>query len=205
MIGKLTGVVDLIQDDFLIIDVNSVGYKVFCSSKTLDRLDCNNSKISLYIETIVREDSITLFGFNSLKEQACFNTLCKVSGVGSKVAQKIMGISDVDEIILAIVNEDKDIFCRAPGVGSKVALRIITELQNCSMVKEFDNIKLTSDKINIDSIGDKQIIKDSIVALEGLGYQKSLVKNIVLDIFKEKPHLTLESVITESLKKINKF
>lgn len=205
MIGKLTGVVDLIQDDFLIIDVNSVGYKVFCSSKTLDRLDCNNSKISLYIETIVREDSITLFGFNSLKEQACFNTLCKVSGVGSKVAQKIMGISDVDEIILAIVNEDKDIFCRAPGVGSKVALRIITELQNCSMVKGFDNIKLTSDKINIDSIGDKQIIKDSIVALEGLGYQKSLVKNIVLDIFKEKPHLTLESLITESLKKINKF
>lgn len=205
MIGKLTGIVDLIQDDFLIIDVNGVGYKVFCSSKTLDRLEYANSKISLYIETVVREDSITLFGFKNLKEQTCFNTLCKVSGVGSKVAQKIMGIADVDEIVLAIVNEDKDIFCRAPGVGSKVALRIITELQNCSMVKGFDSIKLTSDKINVDDINNKQIITDSIIALEGLGYQKSLVKNIVLNIFKEKPHLTLESVITESLKKINNF
>ena len=208
MIGKLTGFVDIVSDDYLILNVNDVGYKVYCSTKVLSKIQNIKEKISLFIETIVREDSITLFGFLEESEQECFNLLCKVSGVGNKVSLKIMSIADVDEIFSAIVNENKDLFCRASGVGSKVALRIIHELKNNQAIKNFDNIKVvTTNDINVNDINidNKAIIKDTILALEGLGYQKNVIYNIVVDIVNRSPHLTLESVITESLKKINNF
>lgn len=207
MIGKLSGIIDSIYEDYIILDVNGVGYRVFCSSKTLNT-DINvGSKIIFYIETVVKEDSITLFGFKTIKEKDCFNTLCKVSGVGNKMALKIMSIADVDEIIKGIIMSDKNLFCKAPGVGSKVALRIITELQNSSFVRGYENIKFTKTLNNdINSKNDNnQIVLDAISALEGLGYQKSHVRGIIMNILSEKPYLTLESIITESLKKINNF
>lgn len=207
MIGKLSGTIDSIYEDYIILDVNGVGYRVFCSSKTLNT-DINvGSKIIFYIETVVKEDSITLFGFKTIKEKDCFNTLCKVSGVGNKMALKIMSVADVDEIIEGIIISDKNLFCKAPGVGSKVALRIITELQNSSFVRGYENIKFTKTLNNdINSKNDNnQIVLDAISALEGLGYQKSHVRSIIMNILSEKPYLTLESIITESLKKINNF
>ena len=201
MIGKLKGIIDTIALEYIILDVNGVGYKIFCSNKILDGIKTSEN-ITLFIETIVKEDSITLFGFLKQEEQDCFNMLCKVSGVGPKVALKIMSINNVDDIISAIVNDDKNVFCRASGVGSKVALRIINELK--SSVKNFGNINLSiNDKENI-SVGNN-IMKDAISALEGLGYQKNYIQSIVQSVLKERPDLTLESVITESLKKINKF
>lgn len=207
MIGKLSGTIDSIYDDYLILDVNGVGYRVFCSSKLLSADISVGSKATFYIETIVKEDSITLFGFKNPREKECFNTLCKVSGVGNKVALKIMGVAEIDEVISGIVNSDKNIFCRAPGVGSKVALRIITELQNSSLVKGYDNMKFVSslEKNRTFENDNRQVILDAISALEGLGYQKSYVRNIVISITTEKPYLTLESIVTESLKKINNF
>ncbi len=206
MIGKLTGFVEIETEDFIILNVNDVGYKIFCSAKVLNILHNNKNKISLLIETIVKEDSITLFGFNTIEEQECFNTLCKVSGVGPKVALKIMSISTPNEIIAAIVNNDSKVFCRASGIGPKVAVRIIHELQNSQMVKGFDGIKNINIIDSTEEIKDNQkIIDDAILALEGLGYQKNTIRNIVVKIVIDKPYLTLESVITESLKKINNF
>lgn len=207
MIGKLTGFIDVEAEDFIILNVNDVGYKVFCSAKVLNTLKNNSEKVSLWIETVVREDSITLFGFSNIEEQECFNTLCKVSGVGSKVALKIMSISTVDEIISAIINNDSKIFCRASGVGPKVAVRIIHELQNSQIVKGFDGIKNVN-MTGVDNgefVDNQKIINDAILALEGLGYQKNSVRSVVVNIVTEKPYLTLESVITESLKRINNF
>lgn len=208
MIGKLGGIVDFIGDDFLIVDVNGVGYRVFCSPKVLALHNSLGNKISLLIETVVKEDSITLFGFENSLQRVCFNTLCKVSGVGSKVALKIMGVAEVDEIISAIIEEDKNVFCRASGVGAKVALRIINELKNCQMVRENAAMGLSSGIIKNNSMDlktDVQLAKDAIGALEGLGYQKNSVHNLVLAIIKEKPQSTLEEIITESLRKINNF
>ena len=73
MIGKLTGFIDTIYEDYTILNVNDVGYKVFCSSKTLNKIQDKKDKISLLIETVVKEDSITLFGFSTEDEQNCFN------------------------------------------------------------------------------------------------------------------------------------
>ena len=200
MIGKLIGIVDTIMLDYIILDVNGVGYKVFCSSKVIDKLQTKD-KVSLFIETIVREDSITLFGFFRQEEQDCFNMLCKVSGVGSKVAIKIMNTATVEEIINAISNDNKDVFCRASGVGPKVAIRIINELK--SSIKSFRNITIETTITTTQQ--EPNLLKDTISALEGLGYQKNHVQSIVVAVLKERPDLTLESAITESLKRINKF
>ncbi|MBO4956555.1 MAG: Holliday junction branch migration protein RuvA [Rickettsiales bacterium] len=207
MIGKLTGFIDTIYEDYTILNVNDVGYKVFCSSKTLNKIQDKKDKISLLIETVVKEDSITLFGFSTEDEQNCFNILCKVSGVGNKVAQKIMSVAEVNEIFFAIANENKDVFCKASGVGPKVALRIIHELKNNSLIKNFSNIKnieIENNSIDI-TTNNTDIVKDAIMALEGLGYQKHTIQQIVIKLVNGNPHLTLESVITESLKKINNF
>lgn len=207
MIGKLTGFIDTIYEDYTILNVNDVGYKVFCSSKTLNKIQEKRDKISLFIETIVKEDSITLFGFLTEDEQNCFNILCKVSGVGNKVAQKIMSVAEVNEIFFAIANENKDVFCKASGVGPKVALRIIHELKNNSLIKNFSNIKnieIENSSVEL-ATNNTNIVKDAIMALEGLGYQKHTIQQIVIKLVNENPHLTLESVITESLKKINNF
>jgi Holliday junction DNA helicase RuvA len=206
VIGKLSGFIDIVEIDYIILDVNGVGYLVYCSGKTLNFIQDKKDKISLLIETIVKEDSITLFGFIDNFERECFNTLCRVSGVGSKMAMKIMTAVNCDEIISGIVNKDKTVFIKTPGVGDKVAVRIITELNNCQLIKNYGSIAVSKAVENDSGLKiNKNLIEDAIQALESLGYQKSTIQPIIIKLLKDKPHLTLESVITEVLKNINKF
>ncbi len=92
MIGKLSGIIDSFGDDYVIVDVNGVGYVVQCSSRTLQHLPRRGEAASLAIETQVREDAIRLFGFTSEAERDWFRLLQGVQGVGAKVALAILGI-----------------------------------------------------------------------------------------------------------------
>jgi len=206
MIGKLTGLVDSVFDDYLILDVNGVGYVVYCSSKTLMCLELK-SKISLIIQTIVREDAIVLFGFLDNFEKIIFENLCKVSGIGGKLALKIMGELTIDEIVGAIESKDEKTLCRAPGVGQKVASRIITELKNLRKVLDKNGIFISTSNIKITKItGDiDKKLDDALSALENLGYQKNLAYNIISNILNERSDIVIESLITEALKRINNF
>jgi Holliday junction DNA helicase RuvA len=204
MIGKLRGIIDSIYENYTILDVNGVGYKVFCSSKTLSEIQNIQSKISLIIETIVREDSINLYGFLNENEREWFNQLCKVSGVGSKMALKVMSALSINEIIDAINSGDKKAFCRASGVGTRLATRIITELKNTVSKINIDlNTSINNNK-NIENIS-SSILNDAISALENLGYQRSIIHKILITIIQDRGDITLESLITEALKKINNF
>ena len=98
MIGKLKGLVDSFGDDFVIVDVNGVGYVVQCSARTLQLLPGAGKPVSLAIETQVREDAIRLFGFLTDAERDWFRLLQTVQGVGSKVALAILGISAPDRM-----------------------------------------------------------------------------------------------------------
>jgi len=204
MIGKLTGLIDSVYKNYVIVDVNGVGYRVFCSIKTLSKIQNTQEKISFIIETIVKEDLINLYGFLDEREREWFNQLCKVSGVGNKMALKVLSALTIEEIMNAISSGDKKAFCRASGVGTRLATRIITELKNS--VSKMDiafNINIDNNK-KLEGIA-KNILNDAISALENLGYQRNSFYTILIAILKERNDITLESLITETLKKINNF
>lgn len=129
MIGRLKGTVDSTHDDFLILDVNGVGYRVFCSVKTLSILPVGTAT-TLEVETQVREDHIHLFGFVSAAEKQWFSLLTGVQGVGAKVGLAILSVLSPTELTTVIASQDKTSICRANGVGPKLGLRICTELKD---------------------------------------------------------------------------
>ncbi|MGA0533407.1 Holliday junction branch migration protein RuvA [Hansschlegelia sp. KR7-227] len=130
MIGKLTGTVDSVGPDWVILDVGGVGYVVHCSSKTLGRLPNAGEIARLSIETHVREDRIQLFGFVADLEREWFRLLNTVQGVGTKVALGVLSTLDASDLATAIALQDKAAIARAPGVGPKVAARIAAELRD---------------------------------------------------------------------------
>jgi Holliday junction DNA helicase RuvA len=130
MIAKLRGVVDAIEDGRCILDVNGVGYLVFASSRTLSALPNPPGIASLLIETQVREDAISLYGFATSAERDWFRLLTTVQGVGAKVALGLLSALSPDQLIAAIASGDRPAITRAPGIGPKLAIRILTELQS---------------------------------------------------------------------------
>ncbi len=205
MIGKLRGKIDSIFDDRLILDVNGVGYNVYAASKTLNTLqEKKGLEVSMLIETIVREDAIQLYGFATEIEKTWFNELCKVSGVGSKVGLKILSALSINDIVLALNSGDKDLFSKVPGIGPKLALRIVSELKDSAkkIAGEFIVSGNKSDKVAIDN--NSKTLADAISALENLGYKRIEIYPIISGQIAQKPDITLETLITNSLRLISK-
>lgn len=170
MIGKLKGLIDSYSDDHVIIDVNGVGYVVFCSSRTLQALPRPGEAVSLAIETQVREDAIRLFGFRSDAERDWFQLLQSVQGVGAKVALAILSTLDAGALATAIGTQDKAAVARTSGVGPKLAQRIVTELKDKAPV--FGSVdpavvQLTGDLQDKRASGP---VTDAVSALVNLGY-----------------------------------
>jgi Holliday junction DNA helicase RuvA len=129
MIGKLKGLVDSFGDDWVLIDCGGVCYQAFCSSRTLQALPRLGEGTVVFIETIVREDMIRLYGFGNEAEKAWFNLLLTVQGVGARVALSILSVLSPAELSSAVALQDKAMIGRANGVGPKLALRLVTELK----------------------------------------------------------------------------
>ena len=129
MIGKLTGLVDTIAADHVILDVGGVGYLVQCPSSTLSRLAVGAHAV-LLIDMKVSEDAIRLYGFGAAEEREWFRLLQTVQSVGAKVALAVLSTLSPRELERALALSDKAMVGRAPGVGPKLALRIVTELKD---------------------------------------------------------------------------
>src|SRR5271169_6366175 len=129
MIGKLSGIVDSVSEDGVILDVNGVGYLVQCPSSTLSRLSAG-AHASLMIEMKVSEDAIRLYGFASAEEREWFRLLQTVQNVGARVALSVLSTLSARELERALALGDKAVLGRAQGVGPKLALRIVTELKD---------------------------------------------------------------------------
>ncbi|HWK46088.1 MAG TPA: Holliday junction branch migration protein RuvA [Stellaceae bacterium] len=130
MIARLTGRLDEIAADGIVIDVGGVGYLVHTSARTAARLPEPGAAVRLVIETHVREDAINLYGFLDGAERDWFRLLTTVQGVGAKVALAILGVLDPGGLAKAIFAQDKAALARADGVGPKLAARITNELRD---------------------------------------------------------------------------
>ncbi|KKB76034.1 ATP-dependent DNA helicase RuvA [Devosia soli] len=129
MIGKLKGLVDGFGDDWVLIDCGGVCYQVHCSTRTLQSLPRVGEATVVFIETILREDLIRLFGFATEAEKSWFLLLTTVQGVGARVALSILSVLTPSELSSAVALQDKAMVGRANGVGPKLAVRIVTELK----------------------------------------------------------------------------
>ena len=170
MIGKLKGLIDSYGEDFVILDVNGVGYVVQCSARTLQNLPRPGEASALAIETQVREDSIRLFGFESENERDWFRLLQNVQGVGAKVALAILSILPPGELAAAIATQDKAMVARAPGVGPKLAGRIVAELKD--KAPAFGAVDPLVARLSGDMEAENapSAVRDAISALVNLGY-----------------------------------
>lgn len=171
MIAKLKGIVDTVGEDFAILDVNGVGYLVHGSRRTLSGLPSAGEAAMLHIETVVREDAITLFGFIDILERDMFRLLTSVQGVGAKVGLAILSTLQPNELQNAIAAQDKVAVARTKGVGPKVATRIVTELKDkvTGLVFKPQGVEMpTSAAPEGETSG---AVEDAISALVNLGYR----------------------------------
>jgi len=170
MIGKLKGILDSYGEDFVIVDVNGVGYVVHCSARTLQSLPAPGKPVTLAIETHVREDQIRLFGFMADVEREWFRLLQTVQGVGTKVALSVLSTLKPGDLASAIAMRDKAMVARTPGVGPKVAERIVTELKD--KAPHFANVDPAVVSLSgaIDDSRAPRPVTDAISALVNLGY-----------------------------------
>lgn len=128
MIGRLTGLVEQIEEGRCLIDVRGVGYVVYCSARSLASVAAPPALSSLLIETQVREDAITLYGFIDSEERDWFNKLVTVQGVGPKLAMAVLSALAPDALVAALAGADAAALRRVSGVGPNLAKRLVTEL-----------------------------------------------------------------------------
>ena len=129
MIASLRGIVAGLEEGRCVIDVNGVGYLVQASTRTLAALPQPPATARLLIETQVREDAISLFGFIDPAERDWFRLLLTVQGVGARVALNLLSAASPQELVRAIAAGDRGALTRAAGVGAKLAIRLLSELR----------------------------------------------------------------------------
>ncbi|MGF1562943.1 MAG: Holliday junction branch migration protein RuvA [Geminicoccaceae bacterium] len=173
MIGYLNGVVRRIAEDHVIVDVQGVGYLVYCPGRVLARLGAIGAPVELHVETQVREDAITLYGFDSDAERAWFKRLQQIQGVGARMALALLGTLAPDALARAVAAQDRAALTQAPGVGPKLATRILAELKDklaaLPVADGLPAVQLTAAAVPIGT----GVLDDAVSALAHLGYGRS--------------------------------
>lgn len=192
--GKYMG----INKDYIIIENNNIGYKIFTSGATMAEMPGINDEVMLYLEQIVREDFIGLYGFKDREELEMFKLLLSISGVGAKAALSLLSISRINNLKYAIIMEDDKHLCRAPGIGKKTAGRIILELKDkikkedimsgVDIQEGFEDLQPT---VNANTVG------EALGALLALGYSEKEAETALKQVNKTA---SLEDIIKDCLK-----
>jgi Holliday junction DNA helicase RuvA len=203
MFAKLTGVVDSVREDSLVLDVGGVGYLVFASRRTLSNVGNTGDAASLLIETNIREDHIHLFGFLDVGEKDLFKLLQSVQGVGAKVALGILSTLTTEELLTALVSGDKAAVSKANGVGPKLAARIVNELKGKTIGVATSGLNMPANTAGFAQTSDQENIRDAISALTNLGYSASEA-HIAVQGASQKADGGVEVLIPLALKELSK-
>lgn len=198
MYEYIKGELKFIYDDYIVIDNNGIGYKIFTSNNTI--LDLTIGQVyTIFTEYIVKEDYIALFGFKTLEELNMFKLLISVNGIGPKVSCGILSSMSVDGLKITILNEDVAMLSTSKGVGKKTAQKIILELKD-KIPLDKDSFVRSDFNIDIKKSDDnnkKSIILDALV---NLGFMKNDIEKFLSTIDIEK--MKIEDIIKLSMKKL---
>lgn len=187
MIAMLRGVLELREEDAVIVDVNGVGYYVHVPDSVMSGLGREGADVSLYTHLHVRENEMSLYGFETVDQRSLFQQLLTVSGIGPKVAMALLSVLNPEQLRLSIAEGNVDMLTRAPGVGKRTAERMILDLKG-----KIDLSELVP--AGERSLADAEVIN----ALESLGYSRPEAQEAVRHLPDED--LSLEEKITEALR-----
>ncbi len=196
MIGHITGKIIYKKPTQSLIDVNGIGYIVNTSINTFEKLGEEGEQVSLFTYLAVKEDSLTLYGFYSINEKELFEILISINGVGPKLAQGVLSGIGADEFKDAIVTGNVSRLVAIPGVGKKTAERMMIELRD-----KIDKVSVPDSSLPSGSFTVKD---DAVAALIGLGYNQKVADKSIRTLLEKNPTYTLEELIKESLKSLNK-
>lgn len=190
MIRYIKGTVEHSTNQFVLLENNGMGYRIFSSTNTINNIE-NNQEVTLYTHQHVREDQLALYGFITMEELEMFELVIGISKIGPKVGLAILSSMKPKEVRQAVLSNDKKSFGAVPGIGPKTSERMILELKD--KVKDFD---LWEYEEIIDEENGVMVQNEAIEALETLGYGK-----IEAEIACKKSDAnTLEEIIKQALK-----
>lgn len=190
--GKYMGM----NKDYIVVENSGIGYKMFTSGATMSSVPECGEEVILYVDQIVREDFIGLYGFDSKEELAMFKLLLTVNGVGPKAALSLLSISRLNNLKYAIMTGDEKHICRGVGIGKKTAARIILELKDKLQPDELLDVAVDSNK---DNNGENNLmaVSEVLSALIALGYSEKESEKVLKTIDKTE---TVENMIKNALK-----
>jgi len=199
MIAFVNGILDMKLNNFVVIDVAGVGYKVFMSECAIDKLGEVGEKVKVYTHHHVREDDISLYGFLTLEELNMFELLISVSGVGAKSALSILANIDPSVFALAVITNDTSKLVKIPGVGAKSAARIVLELKD--KLKNQDLVDNKKDAVKKVAVNNEEL-EEAISALQVLGYNRKDIEKVFENL--NVDDLKLEEIIKLGLKYLSR-
>lgn len=198
MFEYIKGTVEGIGNDYIIIENNHMGYRVYTSRATIQELQEIGGVVKLYTSLLVREDDLKMCGFFEPIELELFHMLLGVSGVGPKMALGILSAFEYNDMIHMIGTENDILLTKAPGVGKKTAQRIILELKD-KVNKVFGSLPQSSTIISSSSsMKNKGIRQDITDALMGLGFSGREIGTMLAS--QNLDELTVEEAIKIALK-----
>ena len=183
MFAYIKGVLEMKMTGYVVIDVGGLGYKIFMTDTGIERLGNIGETVKVHTYYRVREDDVSIFGFNTLEELKMFELLISVSGVGAKTAITMLSSCEPTAFAIAVISEDVNTLKQIPGIGAKSAQRIILELKD-KIKKEQQIQELTSAMKDVTSTKSKVEVAlentlkqdEAIAALQVLGYNKKEIE-----------------------------
>jgi len=201
LIGFIKGKLAIKLTEYVLVDVNGVGYQIFISPKTLLNLPKEGNEIIFFTYTYLRDDSLRLYGFLNKEDKKMFENLLQISGIGPKVALAVHSVFNSNEFKEAILNQDVDLIRTIPGVGKKTALRLILELRGKLELPELEKITRAEipEKVLV-------IMKEAKQALRNLGFKPSEINESLEGFPTEgEEEITVEKFIRYALKSLRGY
>lgn len=199
MYEYLTGLVTVVAPQYIVVDVNGVGYKLLVANPYRYQED-RTKKVQVYVYQAVREDNISLFGFTDQNEKKLFMQLINVSGIGPKSALAILANPDHQGLVNAITNNNVSYLTKFPGIGKKTASQIVLDLRD-KLTNESSNSLFATTQLTVDATVNREL-KDALEALAALGYKERDIKKVQKTLMKEEQMAT-DEYLRQALRLLN--
>ena len=194
MFSYIKGTLEVKSLNYIVVDVNGIGFKIFMSQSAIQRLEDTGKTVKIYTYMNVKEDELSLYGFITNEELRMFELLIGVSGVGAKSAITMLSAITPSKFALAVISNDVKTLTKVPGIGTKSAQRIILELKDKLKTEEAiqtNDVELTSNVVGNNNL------EEAVQALKVLGYTRQEIESVLAKI--DINTITVEDIIRKAL------